>query len=157
MKFTWHDLTVGVGEMGRVAMLDCEKEFNAFLIEHDGKPDQLTLDMEIGWLLVKYSSFVFIEAGKPLEAGSHIIKVDDVPYRLTLPMTRAVFDELPYSLILKWADAAGKENAYLSAAFFVRRSYLLSLLTTSVPLSDSGQSSAPNVVTVSEQTKTTGA
>lgn len=137
--FTWRDtLTVSVGEMSRAQALDCSRQFDAMI----GVFDYADLLEETDVIGVLHAPVTIKVDGEMFGGGERFVKVgEDEPFKLTLPLTRECFSQLPMSLTQQWVSAMILSNEWLIDA--LKKASSLTPANASAPKSGSAPSSEP--------------
>ena len=152
-QFHYEGYDVIVGEMNRISYLNAVKEVQQVIDDDNGNPDRVMFGADVEWFLIKHSRVVFKQDGKVLEAGTYPLHDEET---LTLPLTRAGFDNLPLSLSQQLSAAAMEENRAAVAFFTLVWKTVSSWLPSSVIRSESGPTNAPKTKDISPMTTTIG-
>lgn len=135
-KFEDGALKISVWEMNRAQALTCQRDFNTFL--ETGMTDLDKVTEEIDYLMVKHTPCRIEYQGHVLEPGIHRLTLEGAPYTLSLPLTRADFDNLPYFLTFQWGKNAAEVNTFMSNFLWVRRRLIQEMQMNAAPKSESG-------------------
>lgn len=131
--FISHGLTIAIGEMSRAAALMCARDFNS-LIEHPIYSDDASLLAELEVLCAIYAPVV-VKSDSGIISGKTTVG----DFEIAIPITREIFDKLPYTLTRAWIEAAVNANDWIVTD--LKNAYRRIAQRNVVPPSGSGPSS----------------
>jgi len=102
-----NDYTLTVSEMSRRSQLAISSWFNEWFLSSSATVDKLSTVSAISTQIILHSRVALYRGAEKLPDGTYTID-DDLT--LTLPLTEARLNDLPYSCVAWMIDAAGKEN-----------------------------------------------